>query len=216
MANQRRVVALAILLQCVLMNLHYSYQLTSIAPQSSASIESMVQGMDEVSYSAAGWPWSYYEQLERGPTQFWAQWNLLKLACNLAIWGLFFTTALWIWQTRCNRNSDRKGAYYWRWSLAEIMVVTVMIAGLCGSIARNRGEYTESQRLKNDIRKSGGVVIEAFYWPSFLLNDTIHRVFANSRLTENKRTPYICTLARGCSNRWPGGARDFLGGRASI
>ncbi len=173
MPNYRGTVVVAILLICACANGICRYQEYSKGKQTHDPIDAAIQGLDDVTYSAAGWPWAFYEHIDRSASLAWHQWNLLSLSCNIAVWGLIFAIAWWHSGARLRNSNEAKTTGRWRCSLADLFVAMLLFASAFGYFTRNRGLYADSQKLISAIRSNRGIPSEAFYWPSFLPNDLL-------------------------------------------
>lgn len=171
MANHRRIVVIAIGLACFFANCIYPHQEHPEFNRTINLVDGVIQGIEDVAYFAAGWPWSYYEHLDRGTLPSLNRWNLTALIGNIVFWALVFAIAWW---NSVSHQRDSKGAKTgkrWRLSLANLFVMMLVVAGAFSYFAINRGLYADSQKLVRAIRSLRGATSEAYYWPKFLYDD---------------------------------------------
>lgn len=168
-----RGITILLLLSMFFTNWIYPYQERSSGRSASSSVEPSTQGLEPVSYSAAGYPWTFYERIDRGNAPSWYRLDLISIAGNLAIWGCFFGVVWWrsaLYLSGADSSQPRK-QFRFRCKVSDLFLAMLLVSLALGCIVRNRNEYQESQVLSSTIRNARGMSTEAYYWPSVLPND---------------------------------------------
>ena len=156
MARRRRVVVLVFCLTCLAANFIYSYQESPQLNRSVSPFDGAIQGVGNVAYSAAGWPWAFYERIDRDTLPPSSKWNLLSCVGNLMVWGAIFVIAWWRGNSHQPVSAETKTRRRLHLSLADLFVLMLLVACLFGYIASNRAQYTASQKLVQLIRNHRG------------------------------------------------------------
>ena len=149
MSFNRRIVVLICVLIAVIANCVFPYREYAQVKQTNVSIDSTILGTDKVTYSAAGWPWSYYHHFDCMGSPPWVAWNTLCLFGDIFFWTMILAFAWWYAGTRRGNTHGSKTNDHWRWSLIDLLVVILLVASLFGYASRIRSGYAESERLIN-------------------------------------------------------------------
>ena len=173
MSFNRRIVVLICVLIAVIANCVFPYREYAQVKQTNVAVDTAILGTDQVSYSAAGWPWTYYHHFDCIGSPPWFVWNIVCLFGDILFWGIILAFAWWYGGTRRGITDGSKTKIHWRWSLIDLLVVMLLVAGLFGYAGRIRSGYIESERLIKSTRSLGGVASVCHHFPSWLPIDPI-------------------------------------------
>ncbi len=176
MLADRRIFAAVFVFTFTFANWVHPYREFALGKSTNNTIDSSIQGTDDVSYRAAGFPWTFYQRFDCENSPTWFAWDSLPFIGNVVFWAIIFLFACWYSGTFRGESQEPKPGIRWRWSLTDLLMVTTLVASVFSYVVRNQSRYSESQRLIQWIRNDGGAAMEASYLPSWLPNDPLFRL----------------------------------------
>ncbi len=162
----------------------YSYEEHWQGDRRHCFVDNEINGTNPVTFSAAGWPWCFYQQFHCTGSETWFAWDSWRLFGNIAFWSAIAISAVFLKKQKLKSHAKRKSSKQGvpgilgsrQWSLADLLVLFALVASGLGFLARVKARYAESQALAQEIKSAGGTVSEGYYLPSIfsLFSNDIH------------------------------------------
>ena len=162
----------------------YSYEEHWQGDRRHCFVDNEIIGTDPVTFSAAGWPWCFYQHFQCVGSESWFAWDSWRLLGNIVFWSAIAIFAVVLRKQKAKSRAKRESLgpdaannlAIRQWSLADLLVLFALVASGLGFFARVKARYAESQTLVQEIKRAGGTVSEGYYLPSILslLSNDIH------------------------------------------
>ena len=162
----------------------YSYEEHWQGDRRHCFVDNEINGTNPVTFSAAGWPWCFYQQFHCTGSESWFAWDAWRLLGNIAFWSSIALLAVLLRKQKLKLRAKGESAKQdspsilgiRQWSLADLLVLFAIVASGLGFVARVKARYAESQSLVQEIKRAGGTVSEGYYLPSIfsLFSNDIH------------------------------------------
>jgi Leucine-rich repeat (LRR) protein len=162
----------------------YSYEEHWQGDRRHCFVDNEINGTNPVTFSAAGWPWCFYQRFHCNGSESWIAWDFWRLLGNIAFWIAIVLFIVLLGKQKSKSLSKREPTKQnapsilgiRQWSLADLLVLFALVASGLGFVARIKARYAESQSLVKEIKLAGGTISEGYYLPSIfsLFSNDIH------------------------------------------